>query len=151
VADHSAQQATRPPAPTNLRVRRQPLTSKNDFARPPDVRRQIEVSARTTAGIYKINQAILKTIRIPIPGLDEQRIVIDEIEELRRESERLQLSIDSAASRARRLRAALLAEAFAGRLVFQNPDDEPASVLLDRIRAERAAEPKPRRTRRAAP
>ena len=37
-----------------------------------------------------------------------------------------------------RLEAAILAKAFRGELVPQNPDDEPASVLLDRIRAERA-------------
>ena len=42
----------------------------------------------------------------------------------------------------------LFKTAFAGRLVPQDPDDEPASVLLARIRAERAARPRPARGRR---
>ncbi|QHY97189.1 hypothetical protein SSPS47_18950 [Streptomyces sp. S4.7] len=46
------------------------------------------------------------------------------------------------------LRSSLLERAFTGQLVPQDPADEPASVLLDRIRAERAAVPKPQRTRR---
>ena len=41
--------------------------------------------------------------------------------------------------RAERLRQAILRRAFYGRLVPQNPDDEPASALLERIRVERAA------------
>lgn len=49
-----------------------------------------------------------------------------------------------------RLEAAILAKAFRGELVPQDPADEPASVLLDRIRAERAAAPKPKRGRRAS-
>ena len=46
------------------------------------------------------------------------------------------------------LRRAILERAFRGELVPQDPDDEPASVLLERIRAERAAAPKPKRRKR---
>jgi type I restriction enzyme S subunit len=59
--------------------------------------------------------------------------------------------LEAEATRARalldRLEAAILAKAFRGELVPQDPNDEPASVLLDRIRAERAAAPKPKRGR----
>lgn len=47
----------------------------------PAVRTQIEDSARTTAGIYKINQAHLGAIRIPLPPLDEQRRIVDILED----------------------------------------------------------------------
>jgi len=47
-----------------------------------------------------------------------------------------------------RLDQAVLAKAFRGELVPQDPADEPASVLLERIRAEHGAAPKPRRGRR---
>ena len=49
-----------------------------------------------------------------------------------------------------RLDPPVLARAFRGELVPQDPADEPASVLLDRIRAQRAAAPKPKRGRRAS-
>ena len=61
--------------------------------------------------------------------------------------------LDAEAARARalldRLEAAILARAFRGELVPQDPDDEPASVLLERIRARRAAAPKAKPRRRA--
>ena len=49
-----------------------------------------------------------------------------------------------------RLEAAILAKAFRGELVPQDPNDEPASVLLDRIHAQRAAAPKSQRGRKRA-
>lgn len=49
-----------------------------------------------------------------------------------------------------RLTQSILAKAFRGELVPQDPNDEPASVLLERIKAQRAAAPKAKRGRRAA-
>ena len=63
-------------------------------------------------------------------------------------------ALEAEAARARalidRLEAAILAKAFRGELVPQDPNDEPASVLLERIHAQRAAAPKAKRGRRAA-
>jgi type I restriction enzyme S subunit len=49
------------------------------------------------------------------------------------------LSSEQVIRRAERLRQAILARAFASKLVPRDPSDEPASVLLERIRAERSA------------
>lgn len=102
------------------------------------VRRQLEAVARTTAGIYKVNQRDLQSVTLPLPAIRQQ-------EELTKELER-RLSLVDAARRAAKeslrkaeqLKRSLLAAAFSGRLVPQDPNDEPAAVLLERIRAERA-------------
>ncbi|MFE9169398.1 restriction endonuclease subunit S [Streptomyces kebangsaanensis] len=47
----------------------------------PVVRRQIEAKARTTAGIYKVNQAILEGVALPLPPLAEQRRIVEALEE----------------------------------------------------------------------
>jgi len=108
------------------------------------VRSQIESAARTTAGIYKINQDHIKGFRVPVPGLDEQEVIVGLLEEKLSIVEELErdLGIRLAASEA--LRQSILKKAFSGQLVEQDPSDEPASVLLERIRTEKARhKPKP--------
>ena len=66
-------------------------------------------------------------------------------------------TVTASLARAERLRQSILKQAFSGQLVPQYQDDEPASVLLERIRAEREAakaqgvKPPPRTRRRAKP
>ncbi len=95
-----------------------------------------------TTSVAAIYQRSLYRSPIPVPPLDEQREIAEHIRETSRLSDRL----ESEAARARalldRLEAALLARAFRGKLVPQDPADEPANVLLDRIRARRAAAPR---------
>jgi type I restriction enzyme S subunit len=114
----------------------------------PHIRSQIETVAHTTAGIYKINQKHLEAFVVPLPPIVEQQRVVEEADR--------QLSIVAAAetaiganlARAERLRQAILKRAFEGRLVPQDPHDEPASALLARIRAQRAkGKPSSRSTR----
>jgi type I restriction enzyme, S subunit len=102
-------------------------------------RRFIESRIRTTAGQAGVSGGDVKRIPVPLPPLAEQNRIIDEQERILAFA--LSTSNTLAASRARgiRLRQSILKWAFEGRLVNQDPNDEPAEVLLERIRAERAA------------
>ena len=91
-------------------------------------------------GQANINSQKLQALQIPVPSLDEQKRIVAEIESRFERADALETAVDRALSNAEKLKQAVLKKAFSGELVPQNPDDEPASVLLDRIRAERAAE-----------
>ncbi|QHG88986.1 type I restriction endonuclease subunit S [Xanthomonas cucurbitae] len=114
------------------------------------IRRQIESLARTTAGIWKISQGDLEAVRVPLPSVAEQKEIVRRVEQLFAYADQLEAKVAAAQQRIDTLTQSLLAKAFRGELVPQDPSDEPASVLLERIRAQRAAAPKPKRGRKAA-
>ena len=92
---------------------------------------------------------------IPIPPLAEQRRIVAEVERRLTVIQQAEAAVEANLARAERLRQSILKQAFSGKLVPQDPNDEPASVLLERIRAEReaaqaAAKPKRRAKRRRA-
>lgn len=91
-------------------------------------------------GINHIGSTKFSNIEIPIPSLDEQKRIVAEIESRFKRADALETAVDRALNDAEKLKQAVLKKAFSGELVPQNPDDEPASVLLDRIRAARASE-----------
>ncbi|WDN22946.1 restriction endonuclease subunit S [Xanthomonas oryzae] len=114
------------------------------------IRMQIESLARTTAGIWKISQGDLEAVRIPLPSVAKQKEIVRRVEQLFAYADQLETKVAAAQQRINALTQSLLAKAFRGELVPQDPAAEPASVLLDRIRAQRAATPKPKRGRKAA-
>ncbi|WP_326694339.1 restriction endonuclease subunit S [Streptomyces sp. NBC_01766] len=106
---------------------------------------------RITTNIAHLSSSRLKAVEFPVPPLDEQRRLISETKGRLARADRLKQLLDSAETHTTGLRRALLTEAFAGRLVPQDPQDEPAEDLLKRIRIEReAAEAERREARRAA-
>lgn len=94
----------------------------------------------TGSTIKHLTGEALKNLQIPVPTLAEQERIVAEIESRFERADALETAVDRALNDAEKLKQAVLKKAFSGELVPQNPDDEPASVLLDRIRAERAAE-----------
>jgi type I restriction enzyme S subunit len=92
----------------------------------------------------------IKQLPVPVPPLAEQEAIVERIEGQLSLLDNANSLSARALAKAAALRRSLLHRAFTGRLVPQDPDDEPASVLLDRIRAERGAQSvKPQRKRRA--
>jgi type I restriction enzyme S subunit len=120
------------------------------FLRSPNGRRQIESMATgNQLSMRNISQDALRKIRLPFP---EENIRMERIQLLEHAFARAD-RLEAEAARARklldRLESVILAKAFRGELVPQDPNDEPASVLLERIRAERAAAPKQKRRRKS--
>ncbi|MCY3561836.1 MAG: restriction endonuclease subunit S [bacterium] len=110
-------------------------------------RREIERRLKTTAGQVGISGSQLRTVQIAVPPLSHQQKVIAKIGVIQEAHERMRQQLDGVATQTQALRRSILAAGFAGRLVSQDPDDEPASVLLDRIAASRPAKPARRRAR----
>jgi type I restriction enzyme S subunit len=73
-------------------------------------------------------------ITIPLPPLAEQKFIYEEIERHLSIIAGAEVQVDANLRRADRLRQSILKQAFSGQLVPQDPNDEPASVLLERIR-----------------
>lgn len=74
---------------------------------------------------------------IPLTSLKEQQKIIEEIERRFSIIDSLEKTIDNSLKEAERLRQAILKKAFEGRLVPQDPNDEPAWKLLERIKEEK--------------
>ncbi len=85
-----------------------------------------------------INLEILSEVVTPLPPLPEQHRIVAEVEGRLSILDKLETAITANLKRAERLRQAVLKQAFEGKLVPQDPNDEPASVLLERIGEERA-------------
>jgi restriction endonuclease S subunit len=95
--------------------------------------------ASSTSGLYTLSVGKVSRIPVPLPPLAEQRRIVAEIERRLSVIEEIEALANANLKRAERLRQSILKRAFEGNLVPQDPNDEPASVLLERIRAERAA------------
>ena len=86
-----------------------------------------------------------------VPPLPEQTEIVRRVEILFAFADRLEARLATARQQVGQLTPALLAKAFRGELVPQDPADEPAAELLKRLAAQRAAAPVGKRSRTGAP
>ncbi|XXY44035.1 restriction endonuclease subunit S [Sorangium sp. So ce269] len=102
-----------------------------------------------------INLSDLRAFPLSIPPLAEQREILNQVDRILQRIETLTRELVEAGARHALLDRAVLAKAFRGELVPQDSNDEPASVLLERLRAEVTSNGQPtdgaRRPRRPAP
>jgi type I restriction enzyme S subunit len=112
----------------------------------PFVLQQISDLCKGTTRTF-LNQHILDSLVFPLPPLAEQRRILDEVYRLLSLQEATLQITFAAVGRCARLRQSILKWAFEGKLVDQDPSDEPASALLARIRGEQPT-PAPRTTRK---
>lgn len=106
--------------------------------------------SESVSGVGRTRLGLTNVRRIPVPDAPHaiQRSVADRLDELLSTLRRATAAAAHGLGRIPQLRRTILEQAFSGGLTSQNPDDEPASTLLDRSRAERAATtPQKRRQR----
>lgn len=106
---------------------------------------------KQTTNLASINLTKLGAFPVPLPPEAEQKRIIAEVDRRLSVADETLGVINLQLARANRLRQAVLKRAFEGKLVPQDPNDEPASILLERIRAERATEPERKNTRGRKP
>jgi type I restriction enzyme S subunit len=109
----------------------------------------LALRALSAGGVQpNLNLGIIKNLEVPFPPLEEQHLIVRAVESAMEWLQIVYAEQGQAVHLLDRLDHANLAKAFRGELVPQNPNDEPASVLLDRIRGQRAGEARSKRGRR---
>jgi len=104
----------------------------------PHLRSFVEFKSERTAGQDGVNKDHLLRWPVLLPPLNEQVEIVQRIESALNWINHLATDARSARKLVDHLDQAVLAKAFRGELVSQDPSDEPATGLLERIRAERA-------------
>ena len=89
------------------------------------------------SNVPQLNHKDIDPLPFPLPPLLEQQAIVSEVESRFSVADEVEKTITVELKRAEQLRQSILKRAFSGKLVPQDPNDEPASVLLERIQAEK--------------
>ncbi len=104
----------------------------------PLAQQWLKERSKTTAGQTNLTLEVCRSLPFPLPPLDEQHSLLAIVETMIDSTVSQEKAIELALKQSAAQRQNILRAAFAGQLVPQDPNDEPASELLTRIRAERA-------------
>ena len=110
-----------------------------------DARTQIVGKAKHAVNQASINQSDVCSLKLQLPPLSEQTEIVRRVETLFALADRLEARLAQAQTAATRLTPALLAKAFRGELVPQDPNDEPAAELLRRLQQKASSNSEKRR------
>jgi len=98
------------------------------------------VAVGTGVKHYRVGD--VSNLFVPVPPVEEQTEIVRRVEALLAIADRVEARYAAARAQVEKLTPATLAKAFRGELVPQDPNDEPASALLERIRAQRGDRPR---------
>lgn len=107
-------------------------------------------AGKQTTNLASINMGMLRAFPVPVPPVEEQHAIVTQLVSQLERLAQQEAAVETAMQQSAAQRQNLLRAAFAGELVPQDPADEPATLLLERIRAERLKRPKSTKTRTAA-
>jgi type I restriction enzyme S subunit len=102
----------------------------------PDGSARVLKVASSTSGLYTLSVSKIAVLPVPLPPFDEQKRIVAEVERHLSVIQATENIVGANLKRAERLRHSILKQAFSGKLVPQDPNDEPASSFLERIRQE---------------
>ncbi|ELA8833195.1 restriction endonuclease subunit S [Vibrio parahaemolyticus] len=123
-----------------------PLFIKHFLSSPIGLMR-LRANAKHAVNQASINQTDVKSVEIQLPSIEEQKLIAELVEAFLDKANKVEKQYLEAKSRLDRLTQSILAKAFRGELVPQDPNDEPAEKLLERILAEKE-QSKPKKTTR---
>ena len=114
----------------------------------PPGRAAIEVVASSSSGLHTLSITKVKGLPIPCCSPEEMQVIVEHIESRLDVLNGVTAQFNRAMDMLPRLDQSILNKAFSGQLVPQDPTDEPAAILLDRIKATRTETMAPKRGRR---
>ena len=91
----------------------------------------------TTGNMPKINQKTIISTPVWLPPIDEQQEIVNRLDTFLNHVDLIETNYKNALSQIKELKSLILEQAFLGELVPQDPNDQPASTLLERIKVEK--------------
>ena len=117
------------------------------FFQVPDVHDRVIAKSKSSAGQNGVSGSDIKAQPFAVPPLPEQQEIIRRVEALFKTADALEARYRTAKAHVDKLTQSILAKAFRGELVPQDPNDEPASILLKRVQQEHSHSPRKTRGR----